>query len=524
VHAEKTAQTKKIDGLLTQAAEDSNKLAENDETIRKLGIENAALKRQAQALKDEMEAQRVLFQGKLMFSELKSSEFEKKCVSLEQEIAIMQQTMKADVPTLEMETRTLELCQSNAETQTKAVVQVEMETQTKTVVQVEMDTQTVTGYVAYAADKTSDWMLRAYAVKYAVCKELREILNQVDRLEESLDNQELEIHQEQAVKMAAIMPKVEVTQAVETIEVAPEAEVTLAVETIEPAPEAAVAQKAKKANKKKKAPKETQEEKQAKEEAERKAHEEAVRARKEQERREEAKKTADRKAKMQALRAKKEQEVRAELMQAKTFKPATSDSFELDVVRKFNHDVKSTFVMRDTTWAEMTECEETPAFLTLYVLECFGMKSWKLEQVNDKYRLVLDRSEDGTIINYSSSLVRSNDIVLWVERDEFVKSSQTVFKYTPVPKEERFATMILKSFGNIRLDKRFEILELCDATELDHYGLAMQKITLKDKTVLTCSMVKLIVWFNLGKIDAMATAKNPFAFLSELDDLLGPYK
>jgi hypothetical protein len=179
--------------------------------------------------------------------------------------------------------------------------------------------------------------------------------------------------------------------------------------------------------------------------------------------------------------------------------------------------------MRDTTWAGMTECEETPAFLALYVLECFGMESWKLEQVKDKYKLVLDRGEDGTVIDYSSSLVRANDIVLWVERDEFVKSSRTLFKYTPVPKEKGVAELILKSFEKIRLDKKFEVLELCDATELDHHGLVMKTITLKDKTVLTCSMVKLFVWFFLGKIDSMATAKDPVAFMSDLDDLLGLY-
>lgn len=322
VHAEKNAQTKKIDALLTKAAEDSNKLADNDETIRKLEIENASLKRQAQAFKDEMEAQkvllqdklmsselqfqmenttlkrqmderkdsmeaqRVLLQGKLMFSELKGSKLEDKCVFLEQEIAVMQETM---------------------ETQIKAAVQ-DMQAQTEEVKAgtLEMETQTVTGYVAFAADQTNDWVLRACAISYVVRSELRDVLNEAARFEASLDDQEFEIYQEQTAELASFLPKVEVTQAVETIEAAPEA---------------AVAQKAKKANKKKKAPKETPEEKAAREEAERKAHDESARLKKQQERREEAKKTADRKAKIHALRAKKEQEVRDEAMQAKTAEP-----------------------------------------------------------------------------------------------------------------------------------------------------------------------------------------------------------
>jgi hypothetical protein len=254
-----------------------------------------------------------------------------------------------------------------------------------------------------------------------------------------------------------------------------------------------------------------EQEKAAKAEAERKAHQEAVRARQEQERRQKA----DRKAKMQALRTRAEEQARLEAStacMAKSSRPETVTSVlnkaQIDQVENFARVTKETFLIKAVQIYDFPNMSEgLPALLALYVLECFGSTSWQLKQVDDKFLLVVDRvsAVKQTKVYYQSPLASAIDIVAWVERADFVKGSEFLFKHTPVPVDERVAATIINAFELIRGDWAFEILKLRKADLKDDYGLAMQQITLRDKSVMTMTVLKLIIWFRQGRIRAMAT-------------------
>ena len=166
--------------------------------------------------------------------------------------------------------------------------------------------------------------------------------------------------------------------------------------------------------------------------------------------------------------------------------------------------------------------EGLPCLLALYVLECFGSTSWQLKQAEDNFLLVVDREigVNKVPVYYQSPLVSAEDIVFWVERDDFVKGSVFLFKHTPVPADERVAATIINAFELIRKDGVFEILKLRKADLKDSYGLAMQQITLVDKSVMTMTVLKMIIWFRQGRIQALATCADVKKSMVLMDKML----
>jgi hypothetical protein len=290
-------------------------------------------------------------------------------------------------------------------------------------------------------------------------------------------------------------------------------------------------QKAKKAAKKKRAAKPTAEEKAAKDEADLKAHKEAVRARQEEERRQKAQVIADRKAKMQARDKQKEPEQVPEQEQkkaaggAKAGKPDTSvlSTAQSDAVHRFARITQDTFLSRENKfWFESMD-EGMPALLVMYVQECLGSKSWKLKQVDQHFMLVADlviKAGEKTV-SYASPRVSGQDIVLWVERADFVNGCQLLFKHVPVSADELKAETIMNAFALIKKNWAFGALKLREADLKDDYGLAMQHITTSDQGVMTVTVLKLIIWFRQGRIKAMATCVDPRAAFALLDSGLG---
>lgn len=316
--------------------------------------------------------------------------------------------------------------------------------------------------------------------------------------------------------------KERIRQAKLDLETMPTQEVKKALETM-PTPEV------KKAAKKKRAAKPTAEEKAAKAEAELKAHQEAVRARQEQERRQKAQAIAEKKAKMQALRASAEEQVRKEAEKqarleaagmAKTGRPETFvlSPAQIDRVGSFARITKETFLTRGGHVFDSMG-EGLPALLGLYVLECFGSESWQLKQADDKFLLVVDRvfGAKRTPVYYQSPSVSAHDIVFWAEKVDFVKGSEFLFKHTPMPADERVAATIINAFELIRENWAFETLKLRKADLKDDYGLAMQQITLVDKSVMTMTVLKLIIWFRQGRIRAMAMCVDTAKGMAMLD-------
>ena len=272
-----------------------------------------------------------------------------------------------------------------------------------------------------------------------------------------------------------------------------------------------------------------EQEKASKAEAERKAHQEAVRARQEQERRQKA----ERKAKMQTLRARAEEQARLEAARleasavAKSGRPAVVTSVlnpaQIGQVENFAQITKETFLTRASCIYEFSDKGEgLPCLLALYVLECFGSTSWQLKQAEDNFLLVVDREigVNKVPVYYQSPLVSAEDIVFWVERDDFVKGSVFLFKHTPVPADERVAATIINAFELIRKDGVFEILKLRKADLKDSYGLAMQQITLVDKSVMTMTVLKMIIWFRQGRIQALATCADVKKSMVLMDKML----
>ncbi len=288
---------------------------------------------------------------------------------------------------------------------------------------------------------------------------------------------------------------------------------------------------AKKAAKKKRAAKPTAEERAAQAEADLKAHKEAVRARQEEERRQKAQVIADRKAKMQARDKQKEPEQVPEQEQkkaaggAKAGKPDTSvlSTAQSDAVHRFARITQDTFLSRENKfWFESMD-EGMPALLVMYVQECLGSKSWKLKQVDQHFMLVADlviKAGEKTV-SYASPRVSGQDIVLWVERADFVNGCQLLFKHVPVSADELKAETIMNAFALIKKNWAFGALKLREADLKDDYGLAMQHITTSDQGVMTVTVLKLIIWFRQGRIKAMATCVDPRAAFALLDSGLG---
>lgn len=515
VHEEKQAQIKKIDSLLTQAAQDSCKLADNHETIRKLQIENAALKRQLEAGKDETAKQERVLRGKLMFSEFKSSKLEKENGLLKQDIADAQAKLSS------VEMRPV-VCQSDAGTQTK------------------------TGYVLFAAERTNAIQASRLKEIRAVQRSLKDwegfledvedVFHYIDEIREQKDELENELclekikHEEAHFDFSTMFAPV-----MEATEPSVEAVLTiLEAETIEVAPEAVVAQKAKKANKKKKAPKETPEERVAKQQmeaaqaeaklkAELEAHKEAARAIRERERVAKAEKKADLLARVHTTRAEETQAAPVQAKKAQTTRdlPMSAGMLRVEKVNAVTvstAETAKTFAMRSDDVRDLLFTKEVSAILSLYVLECFGQSSWKLEEADEKFRLVLRREfpDTGKVISKASPYVSGKDIVFWVERPEFVTTMHAVFEFKPLLVDEHTTDTINNAFERIRANHALKTLRLRVSARKDAFGLSMRQITLKDKSTMTFSLVKLIIWFYMGKIEAMAGTVSPAACVASV--------
>lgn len=161
-----------------------------------------------------------------------------------------------------------------------------------------------------------------------------------------------------------------------------------------------------------------------------------------------------------------------------------------------------------------------PAFLALYVVEWFGSESWRLQNRGGEFRLVMNRkyADEKPVVSYESPYVSAKHIVFWIEHPDFVKDSLALFPYTPVPKDERVSYSIMKAFEEIRVKKAFETLQLRKTDGYDDYGLAKQQITNKGKQVITTTVLKLVIWYWLGRITCMATSIDPLVSLSQLEE------
>lgn len=426
-----------------------------------------------------------------------------------------------------------------AGTQTDLAVSQEMQVQTDavTVSTREIETQTVTGYVAYAMDKTDEFLVKAHEARFALRREINEVQAELADWEATTDEVELVLHELnscqsevgllglQVAKLMFLAPE----PLVQALEVeALDIPSMLSVEPVINAEPFSESEPAKKASKKKRsAPKKKldEEEKAARMEAELKAHEEAVRARKEEERRKEAQKKAERKARMQNSRAQKEQDTEV----AQTRQPAAArapppcvsvlNPAQIDMFGKFQNVVFETFAMRSEHKVEEEIFGDTFALLRLFVLECFGADSWNLHQVGDKFKLVAVRklSGAGRFAEFSSPLGSMADIVFWTEREEFVKLSHWMFKPTPLPTDELVASTVANAFLEIKDFWGFKVLGLRGVGGKDAFGLSMLQITTKNLGVLTVSRIKLVTWFRLGRIDSMAAQVNPRFLLDDFD-------
>ena len=430
--------------------------------------------------------------------------------------------------------------------QTDIVGGQDMQVQTEELLQAgtrEIETQTITGYVAYATDKTDEFLLQAHEAHYALCREIRQVQSELAELDSVLDDEivscetERAVHAMQMVKMQLLpislaMPAQEATP----FDVEPVLEQAFAQEVVPDVQDETTntnstgkkgSSKNKKMTPEEKAAKQQQKaaEAEAKRLAELEAHKEAARANRERERIAKIQKKAELLARVQTARA---EETQATPVQAKKVQavPATArplpmsasvlSAAKVDVAEKAGLGVAETFAMRSNDARDLLIEEDVPAILGLYVLECFGESSWKLEQADKKFRLVLRREypKTGKVITKASPFVSGKDIVFWIERPEFVTATKAVFEFRPFLADELMANTIANAFERIRKSSAFQTLRLRVSARKDAFGLSMRQITLKDGSAMSFSLVKLIIWFYMGKIEAMAGTSSPQSCLA----------
>jgi hypothetical protein len=219
-------------------------------------------------------------------------------------------------------------------------------------------------------------------------------------------------------------------------------------------------------------------------------------------------------------KAKEEAEEAEEASFRKALSASRASALRVTQEAQFFKTAKKIFSLRSNEESDFYFMGEgLPAFLALYVVEWFGSESWRLQNKGEEFRLVMNRkyADDKPVVSYESPYVSGKNIVFWIEHPDFVKDSLALFPYTPVSKDERVSYSIMKAFEEIRVSKSFTTLQLRKADVYDDYGLAKQQITVRGKQVIL-TVLKLVIWYRLGRITCMATRLDPLASLSQLKE------
>jgi hypothetical protein len=153
-----------------------------------------------------------------------------------------------------------------------------------------------------------------------------------------------------------------------------------------------------------------------------------------------------------------------------------------------------------------------PWFVERYLQERLGISAFNLEEKDGEYRLVCTISS--TIVPGKTSRILSRytnleTIVAWLDLQALSDACDILLNHVSVDTLEgvaQCAAVIHDAFESIRYNPVFKTLKLKELDKVDGYGLDTFSITpVGKRRCMWCSSIQLVVWFLIGKIDALAS-------------------